>query len=723
VIGKPFGGRSPRGGKMKGILPFLTRLAFRTKIILGISTIVLVFALLSGLLVSRIAGEAMVGEIKKRGLSLGLSVATRSADPLLALDFLRLKNMVDEVKESSDDILYAFIQDKTGQVLTHTFKGGFPVELKEANPLPAGARQSIQLLAIMGEEGGSEERVYDFAIPVTISNENLGTVRLGLSQIKAQAAVQRLLLTIFSVSAGAGLAAIVLGSLFANTITRRLALLRRSAEEIVKGNLDLKTSPRFSRTCWDLRNCQNPQCPAYGDLGRRCWYLAGTLCPECAPGGFEEKIKGCQDCQVYLELRGDEIQSLAEAFDFMAFNLNSYIESLKEAERTLIRQQQWLKTILDSTPDLVSLQDENLVYRAVNPAFCQFFGKTPEEILGKTPREVFPGVAEQHQAEDLRILRTGVPLSKEFHRRRNHRRQWLHMVKMPVYDDKRIAGLLFTARDISEIKQYQEKLVQSVKMEQLGRLAGGVAHEINTPLCIILGYAQMLLEDLPQDTESYEYLTIIEKQAQICRRIVSDLLSFARQSESHLAEMNLNRSLEEVLQLVRHTFRQNWIEIEADLDPDLPPIIGDQEKLKQVWINLLNNAFDSIGQDGVIWVKTRMCPQRRRVLVAVADSGGGIEEEDKDRIFDPFFTTKAPGAGTGLGLSVSFGIVQDHRGTITVLSPAPAEFKGKSGTGARHCGPGSVFLVELPLSPEEAETDSCEEMVRTWQQELKSQAG
>lgn len=701
---------------MKGILAYLNRLSFRTKIILGISVIVLVFALLSGLLVSRIAGEAMVGEIRKRGLSLGLSLAARSADPLLALDFLRLKNMVDEVKESSEDILYAFVQDKTGQVLTHTFKGGFPVELKEANFLGAEDRHKIQLLVILGEGGETEERVYDFAIPVAISNERLGTVRLGLSQIKAQAAVKRLWLTIFTVSAGAGLAAVLLGSLFANTITRRLAVLRRSAEEIVKGNLDLQTGSRLSRNCWDLKDCRNPQCPAYGDLHRRCWYLAGTLCPECAPGGFEEKLKGCRNCEVYQELRGDEIQSLAEAFDFMAFNLNTYIESLKEAERTLIRQQQWLKTILDATPDLMSLQDENLVYRAVNPAFCQFFGLQPEEVLGKTTAEVFPRVAGRYQAEDLEIFSTGIPIRKEFQWSRNHRRHWLHMVKMPVYDGERIAGLLFTARDISELKQYQEKLLQSVKMEQLGKLAGGVAHEINTPLCIILGYAQMLLEDLPRDTENYEYLTIIEKQAQICRRIVADLLSFARQSESHLTEMDLNRSIEEVLHLVRHTFRQNWIEIEADLDPQLPPIIGDPEKLKQVWMNLLNNAFDSIGQDGAIWIKTRLCPQGRRVLVTVADSGVGIEEGDRGKVFDPFFTTKAPGAGTGLGLSVSFGIIQDHHGSITVLSPVPPGFQGDIRPRKRPPGPGSVFLVELPLSPEEPKEDSCPELVSAWQQ-------
>ncbi len=692
---------------------FLTRLSFRSKIILGITAVVLVFGLLSAIFVSRIATQSMLGEIKKRGLSLSFSLAARTADPLLALDFLRLKNMVDELKESSDDIIYVFVQDKHGQILSHTFKNGFPLELKDANNVPPGAPQQVQLLDIKGDQADDEdvERVYDFAVPVTISNERLGIVHVGLSQVKAQAAVRQLLFTIFSISAGAGLMAVVLGTLFAGTVTRRLNVLRQSAEDIVRGNLDLQTGPQLKLNCWDIKDCRQPQCPAYNETRRRCWYLVGTMCPECAAAGFEQKIEACRDCSVYQELRGDEIQSLAEAFDFMALNLNTYINNLKEAERTLTRQQQLLKTILDVTPDLVSLQDENLIYRAVNPAFCQFFGLKEQDILGKSDAQVFPQVAVRHREEDMEIFKTGTPMSKELLITRNHRRSWLHIVKVPVYDEDRIAGLLQTVRDISEIKQYQEKLLQTVKMEQLGHLAGGMAHEINTPLCIILGYTQMLLEDVPAGTEGFEYLGIIEKQAQICRRIVADLLSFSRNIESKMEEMDLNQSIEEVLHLVRHTFKQNWIDIVTDFAPDLPHLTGDKDKLKQVWINLLNNAFDAIGQDGTIWVKTSMCPQGRRVLVTVADSGSGIEAEDLKRVFEPFFTTKPPGAGTGLGLSVSFGIIQDHHGTISALSPPPPAFRGEVGPGERLPGPGSVFLVELPVSPEESDVDSCEDLV------------
>jgi two-component system, NtrC family, sensor kinase len=683
------------------------RLPFRAKITLGITALVVLFGSLSAILVGHLAAKAMLTEIKKRGQSLGLSLAARTADPLLALDFLRLKNMVDEVLSSSDDIDYVFIQDVRGEVLAHTYKDGFPVELKDANPIPAGNFRSTLLLDT------GEGRVYDFALAVVIGHDRLGTVRVGLSQVRAETAVQRLLLIILGITGGVGVVAILMGTWFSGTVTRRLNLLRRSAEEMIRGNLEVQTGPVLTRNCWEIKECTETKCPAYGDTHHRCWTLPGTLCPDCAPGVYQEKIGSCGNCGIFREISGDEIQSLAEAFDVMALSLNRNIAELKEAERSLTRQQMLLKTMMEATPDLVSLQDDNLVYRAVNPAFCQFFSFQENDVLGKGPGDIFPpDEAEDHQAEDLHVIKTAAPISREALMARDHRRHWLHLVKVPVYDEQRVAWILSTARDITDIKQYQEKLVHSVRMEQLGRLAGGVAHEINTPLGIILGYTQMLLDDLVQDAESHEYLQIIEKQTHICRRVVADLLGFSRQMESSMEETDLNASIAEVLQLVRHPFKQNWIEIEESLDPGIPLIIGDRERLKQVWINLLNNASDAIGRDGAIRVKTRLCPLGHRVLVSVADSGSGIAQEDLKRLFEPFFTTKPPGAGTGLGLSVSMGIIQGHQGNITAISPVPPQFLGQPGAARKPYGPGSVFLVELPVASVGPQEDSCDEIWR-----------
>lgn len=682
----------------------IARLSVRSKIFLGITTVIILFGLILAIAISQIATRAMLTEIKKRGLSLGISLASRTPDPLLAQDFLRLKNMVDEVVDTAEDILYAFILDAKGQVLSHSFLRGFPVELLTANKVPPGAKYHVQLLLT------DDERIYDFAIPVLVGTREIGVVRLGLSQIKAQAAVTRLLYVVFGVSAAAALLAVLLGTLFADTVTRRLDALRQAAEEIMRGNLDTVTMAETTQSCWEIKQCHNTACPAYGDKERRCWLLTGTLCPDCQQGEPRQKISLCQHCQVYREMAGDEVQALADTFNYMALNLRQYIQELHLAQTTLSRQEQLLRTMLDTSPDLVTLQDAQLIYRAVNRSFLDFFGWHREQVVGRTDVDLFPpAVAAQIREEDLAICRTGQPLHKETVIKRQGQQHWFHLVKVPIFDQERLVGLLLTARDITELKQYQEKLVQAVKMEELGKLAGGVAHEINTPLGIILGYAQMLLEDIPQDAESYEFIKIIEKQVKICRRIVADLLSFSRIAESRKELLDVNGTILEVCKLVEHIFSQHWVTIDINLQADLPVIEGDREKLKQVWLNLLNNAFEAIGENGTIWVRSTLCPSGHHILISVADTGSGIQPEHLSKIFDPFFSTKAPGVGTGLGLAVSYGIIQEHQGRMVVTSPRPdCASRSADQSAGKNC-PGTLFVVKLPVAGQAALEDACEE--------------
>jgi signal transduction histidine kinase len=141
----------------------------------------------------------------------------------------------------------------------------------------------------------------------------------------------------------------------------------------------------------------------------------------------------------------------------------------------------------------------------------------------------------------------------------------------------------------------------------------------------------------------------------------------------------------------------NRIKITFALDENIPSLIGDQERLKQVWLNLLNNAADVIEQDGEIHVRSKLFAEERKLVVSIADTGKGIAAVHLRKIFDPFFTTKQVGKGTGLGLSVSFGIIKDHGGKIFALSPPPAEYFPKDFLRRDHFGPGAVFIVELPL--------------------------
>ncbi len=689
----------------------LSRLSFRGKINLGIAAIILVFGLFTAVLVSGIVTASLLQESKKRGSGMVLNLAGRAEEQLLVRDYLRLKKTVDQYKTLGETVEYAFIQDKNGLILAHTFRDGFPSGLKTVNAGPVGEEARILLL----DTGTS--LIYDFAADVRIGDNRIGTARIGLSRDDVRQTGRRLFLAIFAVTGAGAILSLILGSLFARSVTRRINLLRASAEEIMRGNLDVQVGAVRERNCWELTNCgEGQRCPAHGDTRRRCWHVAGTLCPTCSRAD-EDKLKSCKACPVYRLNAGDELESLAETFDVMAAALKEHIGELEQARRNLARQEQLLRTVFDVTPDLVSLQDEHLVYRLVNKAFRRFFSLAEEEVVGRTDRDIFQaGQVMLNEAEDRGILETGMPLSKEIYVQRGENRRWFHVVKVPVYDGElsegprqapKIIGLLLTARDISVIKRYQEQLIQSQKMEDLGKLAGGVAHEINTPLGIILGYAQMLLEDLPPESRERKDVVIIERQAQGCRKIVADLLGFSRRLESSLAEVDLNESLREVIAVVRHIFQQERVCIETQLDGNVPRIRGDKEKLKQVWFNLLGNAFDAIGADGAIVVRTKLCKHRRRVVVTVADTGKGISPGHMARIFDPFFTTKPVGSGTGLGLSVSFGIIQDHKGKISAMSPAPMEYLGNGQEGGKPLGPGTVFIIELPLTEDGLPEDEC----------------
>lgn len=668
---------------------FLHNLRFRTKITLGMTCMLVFCGIGIGLTLSSMSSEALLEEGKKRGKAMTTGLAFRLTEPLLAMDFLQMSNLLDNAQRQYDDIIYVFLTDTGANVLSHTFAGGFPTDLLRISD----ARSEGRPLLLDTEQG----RVYDFSAPITLGNNTLGTVRLGLSRSAIDAQIKRqqvasLVSTLAVVGVG-----VILSLWFARTITHRLNRLRSSVEEIVTGNLDVHAGTTLAKYCWQIMNCRRQECPAYGDKQRRCWYLAGTLCPNCQVGEYPFKMESCRQCPVFRHNFGDELQDLAEAFDAMAVTVKNHIEELTERERTIARQQGILKTIVNVTPDFITLQDRDLRYTFAGKSFCDYFGLTETDVIGKNDFAIFSETrARSNTEEDREILATGKPLAKEVSIKRAGEHHWFHVVKVPVHDqDGSIMGILLTARDITMLKKFQEQLIQSQKLEDLGRLAGGVAHEINTPLGIILGYTQLLMDDI-HDEELLDGLKTIEKQTKVCRKIVADLLGYSRQSQSVVGEVAINESLQEVINLVEHAFFLNRIKVVFLPDAAVTTLRGDKERLRQVWLNLLNNAADAIGQDGLILVRSRLLPDTQRLEVSVADTGKGVAKHHLGKLFDPFFTTKQVGKGTGLGLSVSIGIIKDHGGTITALSPPPPTFFPDDLPKPENGGPGTVFIVELP---------------------------
>ncbi len=659
------------------------KLGFREKIYIGFFSLLLLQGLVIFFWVSHAMEDSMLREIKNREVSIARILSARMVEPMLAMDFLRMKVLVDETVKLGDDIFYTFVLDKNGNPLVHSFKHGFPSELKTANTVSDKEKGSMQLLDT------GKQLIYDYAVPVLINNNRLGTVRIGLFRTRAERAVRRIMLSVIITIVLAILIAGIVGSLLLKPLTKSIKKLHESSEQALKGNLDVRTAPLLKKNCWDIMQCHKKKCPAYKNYHHRCWYLAGTLCPTCVEGEYAKKIKSCQQCQVYKKCSGDEIQCLAESFDAMTLSLKGNLSDLKNVQTVLNEQKALLQMILDAIPDFISLQDSKGKYVSVNRAFCETLNKTKPEVIGKTNEDLFSRLtAESYNREDINVIETGLPLVKENKIAGKKGVRWLHVVKIPVSEkNDTIKWLVCSGRDITQLKTVQEQLTHAQKMESVGRLAAGVAHEINTPLGIILGYAQLLMEDVEKNGQIYEDIATIVKQTKICSRIVADLLKFSRSSHSIIINFDINDAIKEVLGILEHTFSLNHIIVRHEHEKTPLLMKGDKEKIKQVFINLLNNSFDAIGENGSIFIKTETGMTENEIKISISDTGKGIPGADIKKIFEPFYTTKGPDKGTGLGLSVTFGIIKEHNGIIKAFSPPKSRPTQKHGT---------EFIVMLP---------------------------
>ena len=226
----------------------------------------------------------------------------------------------------------------------------------------------------------------------------------------------------------------------------------------------------------------------------------------------------------------------------------------------------------------------------------------------------------------------------------------------------------FLVKNIDQKKLIENRMAQTDKLASIGQLSAGIAHGINNPLGIILGYTQLLIRDEDVESERYSDLKIIEKHAKNCRSVVEDLLNFARSSQTEKEEIKIHEVMDEVLNFIQHHSELYTIEIEKNYDMNIPPLLLDEKKIKQALMNLIMNAKHAVGESGVIRLSTEYSRSTKQVSIKIADTGYGIEKKNISRIFDPFFTTKPTGEGTGLGLSVSYGIIKNHGGNIFVES-------------------------------------------------------
>jgi len=324
--------------------------------------------------------------------------------------------------------------------------------------------------------------------------------------------------------------------------------------------------------------------------------------------------------------------------------------------------------------EMFSLGRDEAIGLSVEDLFVEDFADTLKQVLG-------PDGWQLRQTRQIYKLHTAT---------RAGRSLVLNIALAPLCADSREqTGALVVFEDVTERLQLEDQLQQREKLSSIGMLAAGVAHEVNTPLTGVSSYTQMLLGMLPKNDPKHALLEKVSRQADRASEIVNNLLNFSRTgSAAEFAGLDIHRVLDDTLQLLEPQLRRSQIEIIRDYGDNLPKVHGNSVKLQQVFTNLILNARDSIANgNGRITLATRNGEDDGLLVIEVADTGVGIAPEDVAKIYDPFFTTKGVGRGTGLGLAVTYGIVQEHDGHISVSSTP---------------GRGTTFRITLPTDDSRA---------------------
>lgn len=657
--------------------------SLKNKIFFSILAVMLICSSAIAFLARWILVSSLISELELRGIAIARTIAERGSGFILEKNYTLLLSLIfDEMQlqERKHLVAYVFVVDRENNVLSHTFTRPFPDELRLVNTVPPDQSKSVQLLTVF------DRAAYDIAIPIKEGIYRIGTVHVGLQKSHIDSLVAKLRFTFLGFISMVIILIFIMSHKIAKYITMPIFRLTRISDELSRGNFDINLDLGGVAQGWDSSDC-----PAYANTDLPCWHFDDLVTPDAeASRQDRENLRICQQCVFYRKRGGDEVVQLADSFHNMVWSIKLYRRRLHESEEKY-------RSLFDSGPDPIFVVDSStLEIIDANPRAVELYGYAKGELIGKRFIEL---EAEHGGTSTAFYAGEGdaqgcISFQKQLHQKKGGKPFFVNLHACHISYKGR-PSIIISAADVTEMMEKDAQLIQASKMKSLGEMSAGMAHELNQPLnAIKMGsdFLMMTIErnlDLPKE-QLHQVVSEISAQVDRAADIINTLRAFGRKADLTREAVHINKPIRNVYSLVRRQFELENIKITLDLTEDIHPVLAQDNRLQQVFFNLVNNARDAINEkneknefkeEGYIYI--RSYESSGNVMVDIDDNGAGIPDSVRNKIFEPFFTTKETSLDMGLGLAITYGIVQDYGGDI--------QFQSTQGEGTR-------FILSFPIA-------------------------